>query len=156
MAAPRRSSPKVRSKPARGYHHGDLRQALVSSGLELIEKEGTEALSVREVARRAGVSSAAPFRHFPSRTALMTAIAEEAMRRFHAEGRPFFHHLAFNAPHFPLHAPPEDIARHRGRYRAGWEALRRERHARQLAAGDRKSTRLNSSHVSESRMPSSA
>lgn len=85
MATPRRSSPKLRSKPARSYHHGDLRQALVSSGLELIEKEGTEALSVREVARRAGVSSAAPFRHFPSRTALMTAIAEEAMRRFHAE-----------------------------------------------------------------------
>ena len=42
-------------------------------------------MSVREVARRAGVSSAAPFRHFPSRVALMTAIAEEAMRRFHAE-----------------------------------------------------------------------
>lgn len=85
MATARRSLPKVRSKPARGYHHGDLRQALVSSGLALIEAEGAEALSVREVARRAGVSSAAPFRHFPSRVALMTAIAEEAMRRFHAE-----------------------------------------------------------------------
>ncbi|MBL8690404.1 MAG: helix-turn-helix transcriptional regulator [Rhodospirillaceae bacterium] len=57
----------------------------MSSGLALIEAEGAEALSVREVARRAGVSSAAPFRHFPSRVALMTAIAEEAMRRFHAE-----------------------------------------------------------------------
>lgn len=85
MATVRRSSPKVRSKPARGYHHGDLRQALVTSGLALIEKDGAEALSVREVARRAGVSSAAPFRHFPSRIALMTAIAEEAMRRFHGE-----------------------------------------------------------------------
>jgi len=85
MATASRPSPKVRSKPVRGYHHGDLRQALVSSGLALIEAEGAEALSVREVARRAGVSSAAPFRHFPSRVALMTAIAEEAMRRFHAE-----------------------------------------------------------------------
>jgi AcrR family transcriptional regulator len=77
--------PRARAKPARGYHHGDLRQALVTSGLGLIEEEGAEALSVREVARRAGVSSAAPFRHFPSRIALMTAIAEEAMRRFHQE-----------------------------------------------------------------------
>lgn len=76
---------RVRTKPARGYHHGDLRQALVTAGLALIETEGAEALSVREVARRAGVSSAAPFRHFPSRVALMTAIAEEAMRRFHRE-----------------------------------------------------------------------
>ena len=78
-------SPRTRAKPARGYHHGDLRQALVTAGLTLVEEGGADALSVREVARRAGVSSAAPFRHFPSRLALMTAIAEEAMRRFHAE-----------------------------------------------------------------------
>ncbi|MBM3546315.1 MAG: TetR/AcrR family transcriptional regulator [Alphaproteobacteria bacterium] len=86
MPTARRSrTSKVRASPVRGYHHGDLRQALVTAGLALIEAEGAEALSVREVARRAGVSSAAPFRHFPSRIALMTAIAEEAMRRFHRE-----------------------------------------------------------------------
>jgi AcrR family transcriptional regulator len=85
MPADRKSPARRRSASARGYHHGDLRQALISAGLALVEEGGADALSVREVARRAGVSSAAPFRHFPSRIALLTAIAEEAMRRFHQE-----------------------------------------------------------------------
>jgi len=42
--------------------------------------------------------------------------------------RPFFVHLCFNAPHWPLHAWPEDIARYRGRYRQGWDAIRTARH----------------------------
>ncbi|RFC49291.1 MAG: arylsulfatase [Verrucomicrobia bacterium] len=50
-------------------------------------------------------------------------------------GKPFFQYIAFIAPHFPLHALPADIARYRDRYLAGWEALRSERHARQLALG---------------------
>jgi AcrR family transcriptional regulator len=82
MRTPAKRKPSARP---RAYHHGDLRQVLVSAGLKLVEEGGAEALSVREVARRAGVSSAAPFRHFPSRIALMTAIAEEAMKRFHRE-----------------------------------------------------------------------
>jgi arylsulfatase A-like enzyme len=61
--------------------------------------------------------------------------ASDTMRRFHAAGKPFFIHLAFNAPHYPLHAFPADIAKYRGKYRAGWEELRRQRHARQLAMG---------------------
>jgi arylsulfatase len=75
---------------------------------------------------------------------LTTAIAEHAIQylrehaRQHAD-RPFFLYLAFNAPHFPLHALPEDIARYRDRYRAGWEAIRAERWRRiqelGLAAG---------------------
>jgi arylsulfatase len=52
----------------------------------------------------------------------------------HAD-RPFFHYLAFIAPHFPLHALPADIARYKNRYRDGWEALRAQRHARQLQHG---------------------
>jgi arylsulfatase len=52
----------------------------------------------------------------------------------HAD-RPFFHYVAFIAPHFPLHAPPEDIARYRDRYLAGWDVLRAERHRRQTEAG---------------------
>jgi AcrR family transcriptional regulator len=84
MRTPAKRKPPARS---RGYHHGHLRQSLIAAGLTLLEEGGTDALSVREVARRAGVSSAAPFRHFPSRVALMTAIAEEAMRRFHREFR---------------------------------------------------------------------
>lgn len=50
-------------------------------------------------------------------------------------GKPFFHYIAFIAPHFPLHALPDDIAKYRDRYLAGWEAMRAERHARQLKIG---------------------
>jgi len=51
-------------------------------------------------------------------------------RRKHAEA-PFFLHVCYTAPHFPLHARPEDIARYRGKYRAGWDALREARLAQQ-------------------------
>src|SRR5688500_18199107 len=79
--------PKRRSTPAapKPYHHGDLRRVLIEAALQLVEEGGAEGLSVREAARRAGVSPGAPFRHFPSRDALMTAVAEEAQRRFRAE-----------------------------------------------------------------------
>lgn len=50
-------------------------------------------------------------------------------------GQPFFHYLAFIAPHFPLHALPEDIERYRDRYLDGWENARAERHARQRRIG---------------------
>lgn len=61
-----------------------------------------------------------------------TAIADHAVKclRDHAKShadRPFFHYLAFTAPHFPLHALPEDIAKYRDRYVAGWKKLRAER-----------------------------
>ena len=59
-------------KPA--YHHGDLRRALLDATVQLIEEQGLEAVSVREVARRTGVSPGAPFRHFPSRTALLLSL----------------------------------------------------------------------------------
>lgn len=49
--------------------------------------------------------------------------------------KPFFLYLAHNAPHFPLQAPEEEIAKFRGKYRAGWDALRAERHARQKELG---------------------
>ncbi|MBX3420662.1 MAG: arylsulfatase [Pirellulaceae bacterium] len=52
----------------------------------------------------------------------------------HAE-KPFFHYLAFIAPHFPLHARPPDIARYQDRYRNGWDAMRSARHQRQLDMG---------------------
>jgi AcrR family transcriptional regulator len=74
--------PAAAPKP---YHHGDLRRVLIDAALKLAEEGGPEAVSVREAARRAGVSPGAPFRHFDSRAALMTAVAEEAQRRFRAE-----------------------------------------------------------------------
>ncbi|HTI50341.1 MAG TPA: arylsulfatase, partial [Planctomycetaceae bacterium] len=49
--------------------------------------------------------------------------------------QPFFLHLCYTAPHFPLHARPEDIARYKGKYRAGWDALRERRFARQKELG---------------------
>jgi len=84
MAKPARLSrrPAADEKP---YHHGDLRRVLIDAALALAEEGGPEAVSVREAARRAGVSAGAPFRHFASRGALMTAVAEEAQRRFRAE-----------------------------------------------------------------------
>ena len=80
-------SPMSRRRPAaaKPYHHGDLRRVLIEAALKLAEEGGPEAISVREAARRAGVSPGAPFRHFDSRAALMTAVAEEAQRRFRAE-----------------------------------------------------------------------
>lgn len=50
-------------------------------------------------------------------------------------GKPFFHYIAFIAPHFPLHALPEDIAKYRDKYLAGWEAMREARYARQKEMG---------------------
>ena len=78
----RRASRATAPKP---YHHGDLRRVLIDAALQLVGEGGAEAVSVREAARRAGVSPGAPFRHFPSRDALMQAVAEEAQRRFRAE-----------------------------------------------------------------------
>lgn len=76
------------SVPARaGYHHGNLVEALLEATIALIEEKGVEALAVREVAKRAGVSPGAPFRHFSSKTALLTAVAEQAMMRLTAAVR---------------------------------------------------------------------
>jgi len=58
---------------------------LIDASLQLLEEGGPEKVIVRQAAKRAGVSSGAPFRHFPNRTALMAAVAEEALRRFQAE-----------------------------------------------------------------------
>jgi AcrR family transcriptional regulator len=59
----------------RGYHHGNLRQALLDAALALIEAGEEQAVSLRTVASRAGVSNAAPYRHFKDREALMAAVA---------------------------------------------------------------------------------
>jgi len=84
-ARPKRAAARRPAPPPKPYHHGDLRRVLIDAALRLAEEGGPAAVSVREAARRAGVSPGAPFRHFPSRDALMMAVAEEAQRRFRIE-----------------------------------------------------------------------
>ncbi len=69
-----------RSKTQPAYHHGDLRRSLLDTALALVASEGIPALSLREVARRAGVSHAAPYNHFEDKAALLSAVAEEGFR----------------------------------------------------------------------------
>ncbi|MBV6760197.1 TetR/AcrR family transcriptional regulator [Rhodococcus opacus] len=62
------------------YHHGDLHNALVRAAVELLEEDGAAELSLRAAARRAGVSTAAPYRHFSDRDALLSAVAAVGYR----------------------------------------------------------------------------
>ena len=79
----------------RGYHHGNLREALLDAALELIAAKGPAGLAIAEAARLAGVSPAAPYRHFRDADALIAEIAvrgferlAEALRRTWNDGRP--------------------------------------------------------------------
>jgi AcrR family transcriptional regulator len=69
------------------YHHGDLRSALLQAAGQILEKEGLGALSLREAARRAGVSHAAPYRHFPDRERLLADLAAQGFELLNAELR---------------------------------------------------------------------
>jgi AcrR family transcriptional regulator len=79
----------------RGYHHGNLREALVEAALDLIAEKGPAGFTFAEAARHAGVSPAAPYRHFRDRDALMADVAKRGFERFEQqladawdEGRP--------------------------------------------------------------------
>jgi AcrR family transcriptional regulator len=82
----------ARAKGRRRYHHGDLRSALIAAGRELLAENGPRGFTLRECARRAGVSHAAPAHHFPTAGDLLAEIAATgfddlttSMRRFAAE-----------------------------------------------------------------------
>ena len=66
------------SQGQKPYHHGNLREALLETAFRLFDSEGADAISMRALAREAGVSSAAPFRHFADKQLLLDAIAERA------------------------------------------------------------------------------
>jgi AcrR family transcriptional regulator len=86
---------KDKSGGRRGYHHGNLREALIQAALDLIKAKGPAGFTFAEAARSAGVSPAAPYRHFRDRDALMADVARQGFERFEAflktawnEGRP--------------------------------------------------------------------
>jgi AcrR family transcriptional regulator len=81
---PKRAATRKAALTARGYHHGDLRSALVAAAAELLERDGAEALSFRAVARAAGVSQAAPYNHFSGREDLLATVAEGGFRALEA------------------------------------------------------------------------
>lgn len=71
------STSRSRTPRKTAYHHGDLRPSLIQAAAALLEQKGISGLSLREAARRAGVSHAAPYRHFPDRDALLAAVAAQ-------------------------------------------------------------------------------
>jgi AcrR family transcriptional regulator len=73
----------VQRKPRGHYHHGDLRDALVLATLDIVDREGTGAVSLSAAARRVGVSPQASYNHFPDKAALLAAAAEHTLRGFH-------------------------------------------------------------------------
>jgi len=80
----------------------------------------------------------APIKEFPDdyyTTDAFSDHAAETIRRFSKTGKPFFVHVCYTAPHYPLHAKPADIAKYRGQYMMGWDELRRRRHRRQIEMG---------------------
>lgn len=76
--------PGERDQP-RGYHHGNLREALIRAALELIARKGTAGFTFAEAARFAGVSPAAPYRHFRDRDELMASVALRGFGEFEAQ-----------------------------------------------------------------------
>jgi AcrR family transcriptional regulator len=116
--------------PARPYHHGNLPESLLRATAELIEKQGPAALSLREVARQAGVSHAAPAHHFGDKAGLLTALAAQGfalfaaalaeardaagsdpMDRFAATGRAYVLFAARHRAHFEVMFRPELVRR---------------------------------------------
>src|SRR5512138_3199533 len=67
----------------KSYHHGDLKNALIAAGADILTKEGISALTLRKVAQKAGVSHAAPYAHFADKQALIAAISTEGYKQLY-------------------------------------------------------------------------
>ncbi|HZS35804.1 MAG TPA: TetR/AcrR family transcriptional regulator [Polyangia bacterium] len=75
----------ARARKKSSFHHGDLRRALLDTVVEIMAREGPQAITLREVAARTGVTHAAPYRHFSSKEKLLAAVAEEGFRLMRAQ-----------------------------------------------------------------------
>src|SRR3954464_10874051 len=73
-----------RGRSERGYHHGNLKEALLRAALDLIAQKGTAGFTFAEAARSAGVSPAAPYRHFRDRDELLASVALRGFEQFDA------------------------------------------------------------------------
>ncbi len=110
----------------RGYHHGNLREALVRAALELIAKKGPAGFTFAEAARWAGVSSAAPYRHFRDRDALLADVARRGFERFEQalaqawdDGRPDVYRAFENVGRAYLHFARNEPAYYSAMFEAG-------------------------------------
>ena len=110
----------------RGYHHGNLREALVRAALDLIAKKGPAGFTFADAARWAGVSSAAPYRHFRDRDALLADVArrgfelfETALRRAWDLGRPDAYRAFENVGRAYLHFARNEPAYYSAMFEAG-------------------------------------
>lgn len=134
------STDRDASRDQTSYHHGDLRRTILAAAVDVIAAEGSAALSLRDLARRAGVSHAAPAHHFKDRTGLLTAVATEAytlfadslseVTDFREQGARYVRFAADHPAHFQVMFQP-------GLYRGDDPALAaaRERAARVLREG---------------------
>ena len=73
----------MRESEKQPYHHGDLRRAIIDTAMQMLTEEGDWQFTLREIARRAGVSHAAPYKHFPDKAALLAEIALIGFDRLH-------------------------------------------------------------------------
>lgn len=138
----------------RTYHHGDLRNALIAASLEAIADDGVEAFTMRDAARRAGVSPGAPYRHFGDRDDLLAAVAADCAERlgaamdaaaataspgdvlavFRASGVAYVRFAVAHPAHFRVMNLPAVAARMPPHARAGIEDWRTNARAGLLAA----------------------
>ena len=79
----REKIPESSTEQRDSYHHGDLKRALTEAALGLVTEKGPKGFTLREVARRAGVSAAAPYRHFSDKAQLLAAVATEGFIQLH-------------------------------------------------------------------------
>ena len=71
--------------PRKNYHHGDLKNALIKAGIQILSKDGLVGLSLRRVAKKAGVSHTAPYAHFADKQALVAAISTEGYHQLYEQ-----------------------------------------------------------------------